>query len=118
MERIADSFGWRAFCRIALNKEVPDYSTINKLAHRFGAKAVEEMNNALLEHLKAEKILKTQKLRMDTTVVESNITYPTDAGLLSQGINAINRLVSKLKESGVKAAEDFTNHKRIVKKKS
>ena len=117
MERIADSFGWRAFCRIPLNKEVPDYSTINKLANRFGAEAVDEMNKALLQHLKAEKILKTKKLRMDTTVVESNIAYPTDAGLLSQGIKTINRLVSKLKEAGVKAAEDFTIHERVVKKK-
>ena len=75
------------------------------------------MNTALLQHLKVEKILKTKKLHMDTTVVESNITYPTDAGLLSQGINAINRLVSKLKESGLKAAEDFTVHERVVKKK-
>lgn len=49
---------------------------------------------------------------MDTTVVESNINYPTDAGLLSQGIDAINRLVSKLKESGVKATECLTVHKR------
>jgi len=117
MERIADSFGWRAFCRIPLSKEVPDYSTINKLANRFGAKAVDEMNNALLQHLKNEKILKTKKLRMDTTVVESNIAYPTDAGLLSQGIKTINRLVSKLKKARVKAAEDFTAHERIVKKK-
>jgi len=117
LERIADSFGWRAFCRIPLSKEVPDYSTINKLANRFGAKAVDEMNNALLQHLNDEKILKTKNLRMDTTVVESNIAYPTDAGLLSQGVKSINRLVSKLKKAGVKAAADFTTHERIVKKK-
>ena len=117
LDRIDDSLGWRAFCRIPLSKEVPDYSTINKLANRFGANAVDEMNNSLLQYLKTEKILKTKKLRMDTTVVESNIIYPTDGGLLSQGIKNINRLVSKLKTAGVKAAEDFTIHERIVKKK-
>lgn len=117
MERIADSFNWRAFCRIPLSKEVPDYSTISKLANRYGAKAVDEMNQALLQHLKAEKILKTKQVRMDTTVVESNIAYPTDAGILSQGIKTINRLVSKVKEAGVQAAEDFTAHERVVKKK-
>lgn len=116
MERIADSFNWRAFCRIPLSKEVPDYSTISKLANRYGAKAVDEMNQALLQHLKTEKILKTKQVRMDTTVVESNIAYPTDAGILSQGIKTINRLVSKVKEAGVQAAEDFTAHERVVKK--
>lgn len=117
MERIADSFQWRTFCRIPLSKEVPDYSTINKLAHRFGAEAVEAMNKALLQHLKVEKILKTKRLRMDTTVVESNIVYPSDAGLLSQGVKAINRLVSRLKEAGVNAANRFIAHGRAVKKK-
>lgn len=117
MERIGDSFAWRAFCRMPLDKEVPDYSTINKLANRFGADAVDKMNTALLQHLKGERILKTKKLRMDTTVVESNIAYPTDAGLLSQGIKTINRLVSKFKKAGVKAADDFVTHERVVKKK-
>lgn len=117
MERIADSFGWRAFCRIPLSKEVPDFSTINKLANRFGAAAVEAMNKELLQYLKVEKLLKTAKLRMDTTVVESPIAYPTDAGILSQGIKVVNRLVAKLKKTGVKAADDFVSHGRTVKKK-
>ena len=116
MERIADSMQWRTFCRIPLNKEVPDYSTISKLVNRFGAETVEAMNKALLQHLVAEKALKTKKVRIDTTVVESNITYPTDAGLLSQGIQTINDLVSEIKEAGVQAAEDFVAHKRVVKK--
>lgn len=118
MERIADSFQWRTFCRMPLSKEVPDYSTISKLANRFGAEAVNEMNIAFLQHLKTEKVLKTNKVRMDTTVVESNIDYPTDAGLLSQGIKTINRLVSKVKEAGVQAAKDFIAHERVVKKNS
>lgn len=117
MDRIADSLGWRNFCRLPLHKEVPDYSTINKLANRFGSQAVDEMNTALLQHLKTEKILETKKLRMDTTVVESNIAYPTDPGLLKQGIETVNRMVSKLKETGLKAAENFTIHERNVKKK-
>lgn len=117
IDRIADSFAWRAFCRIPLSKDVPDFSTINKLANRFGAEAVESMNKELLQHLKAEKLLKTKQLRMDTTVVESNITYPTDAGLLSQGVKSVNRLVSKLKGAGVKATDNYTVHARTVKKK-
>lgn len=117
MERIADSLQWRAFCRIPLKKDVPDFSTINKLANRFGVKAVEAMNKELLQHLKAEKLLKTKQLRMDTTVVESHIAYPTDAGLLSRGVKTVNRLVSKLKEAGIKTADSFVSHERTVKKK-
>ena len=53
---------------------------------------------------------------MYITVVESNIAYPTDAGILSQGIKTINRIVSKIKEAGVQAAEGYIAHERVINK--
>lgn len=117
MEQIDERLSWRVFCRIPFSKKVPDYSTVCKLANRFGAKPLEQLNKALLQHLEAQKILKARRIRMDTTVVESNIEYPTDAGLLAKGIRKVNRLVQNLEEAGVKVARNFVYHGRAVKKR-
>src|SRR4030095_4735512 len=51
---------------------------------RAGREVVEELNAALLDKLAAGKLLRARKLRVDTTVVEADIDYPTDADLLEQ----------------------------------
>ena len=109
---VADRMTWRVFCRIPFGKKVPDYSTINKLVNRFGPEAIGEMNKALLKHLSDKKKLKGRKIKIDTTVVESNIEHPTDARLLKQGMDKAGRLVKKCREAGLAAAKDFVNHWR------
>ena len=53
---------------------------------------------------------------MDTTVVESDIHYPTDASLLSDGVKAITRIVAKIKKAGIATRTKFVNRTRKVKK--
>jgi IS5 family transposase len=45
---VADSIGWRRFCRIALDRLVPHPTTLGKLVRRTGPEVVEELNAALL----------------------------------------------------------------------
>jgi IS5 family transposase len=54
---------------------------------------VEELNHLLVQKAAEEKIIRGRSLRVDTTVVPSDIHYPTDAGLLSDGIRVITRTV-------------------------
>ncbi|MCL6615057.1 MAG: ISNCY family transposase [Firmicutes bacterium] len=110
--QVKDRISWRIFCHIPITAKVPDYSTICKLVHRFGPEAVEEMNKAVLRHLAGKKKLKTKKLKVDTTVIESDIAYPTDTGLLSRGIRKIGRLVKKLHAKGLAKVESFVDHSR------
>src|SRR5918993_1352059 len=72
----SDSITWRQFCRIGIDRPVPHPT---KLTTRCGSVAVEGLNEALLA-----KLLRCTRVRVDTTVVPSNVAYPTDAGLLAQ----------------------------------
>ncbi|NLG84397.1 MAG: transposase [Firmicutes bacterium] len=113
--QVKDRISWRVFCHIPFTAKVPDYSTICKLVHRFGPEAVEEMNEAVLGHLAGKKKLKRKKLKVDTTVIESDIAYPTDTGLLSRGIRKIGR-VKKLREKVLAKVDSFVDHTWKAKK--
>ena len=84
MPEVADSIGWRRFCRIGLDRPVPHSTTLVKLVRRAGPEVIEQLNQALVAKLAAGKLLRARKLRVDTTVVEADIDYPTDADLLQR----------------------------------
>jgi len=86
---VSDSIAWRRFCRIALEASVPHPTTLMKLTTRCGAAAVAGLNETLLAKATEAKLLRTTRLRADTTVVPSNVSYPTDSGLLAKAIRRI-----------------------------
>ncbi|HTY34643.1 ISNCY family transposase [Mycobacterium sp.] len=97
---VADSISWRRFCRIALDGSVPHPTTLMKLTTRCGAAAVEGLNEVLLAKAVEARLVRTNKVRADTTVVEADVGYPTDSGLLAKGIGAIARSVQRIKAAG------------------
>jgi IS5 family transposase len=97
---VADSISWRRFCRIALDGPVPHPTTLMKLTTRCGAAAVDGLNGALLTKAVESKLIRTNKVRADTTVVEADVGYPTDSGLLAKGIGAMARSVQMIKAAG------------------
>ena len=86
---VSDSITWRRFCRISLEGSVPHSTTLMKLTTRCGSAAVEGLNEALLAKAADAKLLRTHRLRADTTVLPSNVSYPTDSGLLARAIRRI-----------------------------
>src|SRR3954447_7303201 len=83
---VADSISWRRFCRIPLDAAVPHPTTLMKLSTRCGPAAVEACNAALLAKAAEAKLLRTARLRADTTVVPADVAYPTDSGLLAKSV--------------------------------
>ena len=77
---------WSRFCRIPLGGSVPHHSTLKKIAKRCGPAAIEALNEALLAKAAENKVLKTDRVRADTTVVPGDVGYPTDSGLLARGV--------------------------------
>ena len=71
---VADSISWTRFCRIPLGTRLPHPSTLGKLTARCGPGAVQELNEAMLVNAGAAKVVKTEKVRADTTVVPANVT--------------------------------------------
>jgi IS5 family transposase len=68
-----------------------------KITTRCGDDAVAGLNEALLARAAAEKLLRTDKVRADTTVVEAAVAYPTDSGLLAKAIGTIARTVVRIR---------------------
>jgi len=97
---VADSISWQRFCRIPFGTRVPHPTTLMKITTRCGDDAVAGLNEALLARAAAEKLLRTDKVRADTTVVQAAVAYPTDSGLLAKAIGTIARTVVRIKAAG------------------
>ena len=111
---VADSISWRRFCRIALDRPVPHPTTLVKLVRRAGPEVIEERNAALLHKLAAGKLLRARKLRVDTTVVEADIDYPTDVDLLEHAVRKLGGLVRRVKARGAASWTRFRDRGRAA----
>lgn len=90
---VADSISWQIFCRIPLATAVPAPSTLNKITNRVGEEVVLAVNDVLLERAAAAGLVDLAQVRVDSTVVEANVSYPTDSGLLTKAVRRICLLV-------------------------
>src|SRR5712691_6277102 len=100
-KEVSDSFTWRRFCRIALGGRVPDPSTLMKLTKRLGPELLEELNGELLSLAVERKVHRSRRLRVDTTVVESDTRRPTDSGLCAHAVSRLTRLAKRLQAAGL-----------------
>jgi transposase, IS5 family len=97
---VSDSISWRRFCRIPLDGRVPHPTTLMKLTTRCGADAVAGLNEALWAKAAGQKLLRTARVRADTTVVPANVSYPTDCGLLARAIGQIAATGRRIQAAG------------------
>jgi transposase, IS5 family len=111
---VADSLSWRRFCRIPLDRPVPHPTTLVKLVRRAGPQVIEQLNAALLGKLREDKLLRGRKLRVDTTVVEADIDYPTDADLLEHAVRKLGGLVRRVKGRGAASRTRFRDRGRAA----
>ncbi|MCA1678572.1 MAG: transposase [Actinobacteria bacterium] len=93
---VSDSIHLRRFCRISLSERVPDESTVRKLTRRLGPETVSQLTRALIVEATREQRFRPRAVRIDSTVVEADVKYPTDSGLASQGVRALAREARKL----------------------
>ena len=102
MREVSDSIHLRRFCRLGLSERVPDESTVRKLTRRLGAEVVHELTREVIAKARREKRFRPRAARIDSTVVEADVRYPTDAGLASDGVRALARegrkLAAKIKQ--------------------
>lgn len=97
---VSDSISWQRFCRVPFGTRVPHPSTLMKITTRCGEDAVTRLNEALLVKAAAAKLLRTDKVRADTTVIPAAVSYPTDSGLLAKAIGSMARSVTGIKSAG------------------
>jgi IS5 family transposase len=97
---VSDSITWRMFCRIPLDGAVPHPTTLMKLTTRCGSAAVDGLNETLLAKAVEAKVLRTNRLRADTTVVPANVAYPTDSSLLAKAVRRIGVTAKRIQAAG------------------
>jgi IS5 family transposase len=93
---------------------VPHPTTLVKLVRRAGPEVVGQLNAALLAKLAQGKLLRARKLRVDTTVVEADIDYPTDADLLEGAVRKLGGLVRRVKARGAASRTRFRDRGRAA----
>ena len=96
--RVTDSDFLRNFCRIGFG-EVPSFTFFCEALKCIKPETLNAMNTLLLQYGKDKNLVSGKSLRVDSTVSESNIHYPTDAHLLWDGYRVLARLMTKAKKA-------------------
>ena len=109
---VADSIGWRRFCRIPLDQPVPHPTTLVKLVGRAGPQVIDQLNQALVGKLAGEKLLRCRKLRVDSTVIAADIGHPTDADLLEHAVRTLGGLVRRIRGRGAATRTPYRDRSR------
>jgi transposase, IS5 family len=118
---VNDSIVLRQFCRLYLER-VPDDTTLIRWANTIGSETVASLNDRAVELARSLKVTRGRKLRVDGTVVETNIHHPTDDALISDGVRVIGRLLMRAKSFveqsvlGEQKGEPFRNRARSAKR--
>jgi IS5 family transposase len=85
---------YRAFTRIDAG-DVPDAKTILKIARALGPDVIEELHRRVVDVAKRAGVTHGRRFRIDTTVVETNVHYPTDSSLLQDGVRVLTRTMQR-----------------------
>src|SRR5437660_9912814 len=88
---------YRMFTRIG-TETVPDAKTLGKLGRALGSKIVEQIHQRLVEIACQRHVVEGRRMRLDTTVTEVNIHYPTDSSLLGDGTRVLTRIMKQISD--------------------
>jgi IS5 family transposase len=89
-QEVRDSPSYRGWVRV-YEQRVPDHSTLNDLERLLRVQTQHQLNERLLVLAQCFQLTQGNKLRLDASVTETNIHYPTDSGLLVDGVCLLSR---------------------------
>src|SRR5437667_5786063 len=92
---VRGSLVYRAFCRIDCER-VPDAKTLLRLAHLIGPETLKPLLERMVQLARERGVTRGRRMRVDTTVVETDIHYPTDSSLLTDGVRVLTRTMKRL----------------------
>src|SRR5579863_2723183 len=110
------NLAYRDFTRIGMGK-VPDAKTLARIAQALGGEVIAELHRRLVEIAQEEGVVQGRRLRVDTTVVETNIHYPTDSSLLGDGARVLTRTMKSIEKKAGGLKQRIRNRMRTVKKR-
>jgi transposase, IS5 family len=112
------NLAYRDFTRIGLGK-VPDSKTLARIAQALGGEVIAKLHDRLVVMAQERGVVRGRKMRVDTTVVETNIHYPTDSSLLGDGARVLTRTMKKIEQkAGGKLKRKVRDRMRSVNRRT
>lgn len=105
---------YREFTRVGGGK-TPDDKTMGRLARQLRPEVIRQIHDRMVARAKEEKIVQGRRMRVDTTVVETNIHYPTDSSLLGDGVRVLTRAMKKIGSIAGEVGAKLRDRSRSVK---
>src|ERR671934_2776561 len=95
---VNDSLVLRQFCRLGL-EPVPHATTLLRWANLVQPETLHRLLDRVTELARSLKVTRGRKLRIDSTVVQTTIHYPTDSSLLADGVRVLSRVLRRVKRA-------------------
>jgi IS5 family transposase len=114
-ERVKDGVSLRWFTRFYCDS-IPHYTTLQKAIKSITAETWQRINGVLVSYAHVRKLEKGTSLRVDTTVVETNIAYPLDSRLLWDSIRVLTRIMERSRHALPHITFAFAKRTRRAKK--
>jgi IS5 family transposase len=92
---VRGSLVYRAFCRID-GERMPDAKTLIRRAHVLDGPILTQLLERLATIARQRRVIHGRRVRVDTTVVETTIHYPTDSARLADGVRVLTRTMKRL----------------------
>lgn len=105
---------YREFTRIR-GEKVPDAKTMVRFGKALGPKVMRQIHERVVALGRRARVVKGRRMRVDTTVVETNIHYPTDSGLLGDAVRVLTRTMKSIQREVGYAGEKVRDRMRSVK---
>jgi IS5 family transposase len=93
-QEVRDSDAYQAWARV-YDQAVPDFTTLNDLERVIRPQTLHQLNDRVLVLAQSYHLTQGYKLRVDSSVTETNIRYPLDNGLLLDGVRVLSRLLQR-----------------------
>jgi IS5 family transposase len=96
-------------------EKAPDAKTMGKWGVALGPEVVKQIHERIVQIARDHRVAPGRRMRVDTTVVETNIHYPTDSNLLGDGVRVLTRLMKKITGIAGAAGTKLRDRSRSVK---
>ena len=104
---------YRQFTRVGAEK-VPDAKTLGRVALALGPEIIEQLHRRVIAIACEKRVVRGRRLRVDTTVVETDIHYPTDSSLLGDGVRVLTRAMKRISQMAGRAGTRLRDRTRAV----
>jgi transposase, IS5 family len=105
---------YRDFTRVGGGK-APDAKTMGRWGLALGPQVIKQIHERIVQIAQDDGVTQGRKMRVDTTVVETNIHYPTDSSLLGDGVRVLTRTMKKIAKIAGEAGARLCDRSRSVK---